>query len=315
VEINLILNELSMGENLSIERQDARLMMSELISTIRELKKQKIRVLLRTKDDFYTVNLACNYPMRQWLSEADREERLFIKTLATKSPFSSDIENLDIKELETDSGTSEFRHQGKLALGLGVAHLLDTIAISLRSSDCWNSYCISINFKYLEESSVNIVETNEIVKHVSQLSHIGEHLDWINRQIQNEITSGKLLWEKREYLFPNLLLCESVKCQLIDIEASNPLLKQIVKRLSELEEYTQKWTEGNFDINLLPSKATPESDSRLKEFRQKLTFSCPDGKNRLFNLHLRMTPGANRLYFYPLESRKLIIGYIGLKIQ
>jgi hypothetical protein len=315
VEIDLILNELSMGESISIDKHDTRQLMSEFINMIRAFKKQQFKAILRTKDDFYTIIIAHNYPIGQWFNEADREERLFLKTLATKSPFSNDIDSLDIKELETGSGSSEFRHQGKLAVGLGVAYLLDSIAISLRSSDYWDNPYVNVDFQYFEESSDEIIATKEIIKHVSQSNHVREHLVWINRQIQRKINNGEVLWEQKEELFPNLLFCECVEKQLLDIKESNPLFKQIIKRLFELEEQTQKWTDGNFDINLLPSKVTPESDTRLKKFQQQLTFQCPDGIYRLFDLHLRMTPGANRLYFYPIEPQKLIIGYIGLKIQ
>lgn len=65
----------------------------------------------------------------------------------------------------------------------------------------------------------------------------------------------------------------------------------------------------------LPSKTTPESDSRIQQFRQQLTIKCPDSKERLFSWHLRMTPGAWRLYFSEeLGPGKIIIGYIGLKL-
>jgi hypothetical protein len=315
VEIDLILNELSMGESISIDKYHARQLMSEFIKMIRAFKKQQVKVNLRTKDDFHTIIVARNYPIGQWFNEADREESRFIKTLATKSPFSNDIDSLDIKELETGSGSSEFRHQGKLAVGLGVAYLLDSIAIGLRSSDYWDTPYVNIDFKYFEESSHDLVETQEIIKHVSQSNHVENHLVWINRQIKSEITNGEVLWVQKEELFPSLVFCECVGKQLLDIKESNPLFKQIIKRLFELEEQSQKWTDRNFDINLLPSKVTPESDTRLKKFQQELTFQCPDGIYRLFDLHLRMTPGANRLYFFPIEPQKLIIGYIGLKIQ
>jgi hypothetical protein len=315
VEIDLILNELSMGESIPIDKHYARQLMSDFIKMIRAFKKQQVKVNLRTKDNFHTIIVARDYSIGQWFNEADREESRFIKTLATKSPFSNDIDNLDITELETGSGSSEFRHQGKLAVGLGAAYLLDSIAISLRSSDYWDAPYVNIDFKYFEESSHDLVETQEIIKHVSQSNHVENHLVWINRQIKSEITNGEVLWFQKEKLFPSLVFCECVGKQLLDIKESNPLFKQIIKRLFELEEQTQKWTDGSFDINLLPSKVTPESDTRLKKFQQELTFQCPDGIYRLFDLHLRMTPGANRLYFFPIEPQKLIIGYIGLKIQ
>ena len=63
-------------------------------------------------------------------------------------------------------------------------------------------------------------------------------------------------------------------------------------------------------------KTTLESDSRIEQFRQQLTIKCPDGKTRLFSWHLRMTPGAWRLYFSEeLKPGKIIIGYINLKLK
>jgi hypothetical protein len=94
------------------------------------------------------------------------------------------------------------------------------------------------------------------------------------------------------------------------------MLRQVVKRLFELEESCKSWTDGAFELESLPCKASPESESRLKLFKQQLTFRCPDGKERLFSLHVRMTPGAWRLYFcVELGPGKIIIGYIGSKIQ
>ncbi|NEQ41443.1 MAG: hypothetical protein F6K40_36710 [Okeania sp. SIO3I5] len=60
-------------------------------------------------------------------------------------------------------------------------------------------------------------------------------------------------------------------------------MQQIKKRLLELEKYCQIWQTGTFNLNLLPSKTTPESDSRIQEFRHQLTIKCPDDKTRLFS--------------------------------
>ncbi|MGK7919219.1 MAG: hypothetical protein AB4080_04345 [Trichodesmium sp.] len=96
----------------------------------------------------------------------------------------------------------------------------------------------------------------------------------------------------REEFLPNLIFCEQVKQQLQNLSIGNPVLQQIKKRLLELEKYCKNWEAGAFNKNLLPSKTTPESDSRIQQFRQQLNIKCPDGKKRLFSWHLRMTPGA-----------------------
>lgn len=282
MEIDLILNELSI-DNPSIDRQSARQLMSELITTIKAVKERKIKVSLRTKDNFYAAMLSPVYSIRQWLNDADEVERLFVKTLATKAPFSIDIDDLKIKELEMGAGLSEFRYEDKLAIGLGVAYLLDTIAISLRSSNCWDTSYLTVNFQHIDEIDGEVIESQEIVQiiHVSHSSHVCEHTDWIDRRVRTGIISGEVLWKNKQDLFPSLLFCESIREQVIDLEAENPLLKQIIKRLFELDEQTQKWTHGNFKIDLLTSKASPESESRLQEFKKRLTFQCPDSEERI----------------------------------
>jgi hypothetical protein len=120
---------------------------------------------------------------------------------------------------------------------------------------------------------------------------------------------------RREDLFPNLVFCDDVYKQVQSLSSGNPILRQVTRRLFELEEFCKSWTHGGFDMDSLPCKASPESDSRLKQLKKELTFKCPDGNERVFSWHVRMTPGAWRLHFsVELGLRKIIIGYIGPKI-
>jgi hypothetical protein len=58
--------------------------------------------------------------------------------------------------------------------------------------------------------------------------------------------------------------------------------------------------------------ATSESEATLNQYRHTRTFICPDGVPQVFKWHVRLTPGAWRIHFFPLDDkRQLIIGYIG----
>jgi hypothetical protein len=153
------------------------------------------------------------------------------------------------------------------------------------------------------------------VRHASNRNHIIQHQEWIKRLLTNNINSGLTLWNNREEIFPHLEFCYSLEKQLENINNNHPMLQQIMKKLFELEEYSKRWTSGTFNKDDLASKATPESESRLQKFEKELTFECFDGEKRLFSWHIRMTPGAWRLHFHPLKPTKIIIGYIGVKIQ
>ncbi|MGL4376229.1 MAG: hypothetical protein ACRCT1_07320, partial [Microcoleaceae cyanobacterium] len=157
-----------------------------------------------------------------------------------------------------------------------------------------------------------------IIFHASRSSHVIHHSEWIANKIKQNIQDGVDLWERKSELFPHLEFCDRVEKQLEKLAVQKPIFQQkILTRLSELEKAAQNWTEGNFNIKNLPSKVTPESESRLKDFVSELTFICPDGVPRLFSWHSRITPEEWRLYFYfsrELGPGKIIIGYIGKKI-
>jgi hypothetical protein len=83
------------------------------------------------------------------------------------------------------------------------------------------------------------------------------------------------------------------------------------KKIFELEEYAASRPAGIFVSDSFPSKVSPESETRKRNFANELIHICPDGVSRLFDWHSRFTPGAGRIHFYPLEnSNKIIIGSI-----
>jgi hypothetical protein len=314
--LEMVLNELSLrtpATNIPTARQR----MSDFIRTVRGVKAQCGRqTTLRTQYEFYATTLASEYPLRRWLNdpEVDREEQRFIKTLATKAPFSNDIANLEIQDIENNISNCEFRHQGEIAIGLGVAYLLDALSVSFLFEQRWDDSHLNLVVSRLENEEL-VEEQLEIV-HASCRHHVQKHADWIKNRLRTEVLDGSDLWNRRDELFPSLEFCENVSQQIQSLSPSNPMLRQVVKRLFELEDYCKSWSSGSFNLDNLPSKATPESETRLQQFRQQLTFRCPDGEKRIFSLHVRMTPGAWRLHFsVELGPEKIIIGYIGSKIQ
>jgi hypothetical protein len=288
--------------------------MSNLIETIKAVKGVGgTQVTLRSQYDFLDTILADNYPLRQWLNDrnVDKIERLFIKNLVRKSPFSAEVANPEIEAIEDNIGDIEFRYRGESAIGLGVAYLLNTLSISLLSDQPWDT-------PYIEIEMTRLDDEDEVarVRHISAKNHVTEHSHWITNKIRQNIQDGVDLWQSKAELFPHLEFCLNVERQLEQMVATNPIFQQILKRLSELEEAAHNWTEGSFNLDSLPSKVTPESESRLKDFSQKLTFMCHDGVSRLFSLHSRFTPGGGRVYFsLELGPGKIIIGYIGQKIM
>lgn len=314
MDLEMVLNELSLLTP-AADVSTARQWMSDFITTVRTATTQGVNRVIRTQSDFQSTILASDYPVARWRNDqaVDREARLFFKALITKAPFLTDVS--DSQKIAETVDLSEFKHQGVQASGLGIAYLMDTLALSLISENRWDCNRLQMEVRRLGEDGEIIDKTVEII-HASRSKHVQEHTAWLKHRIRTGVRDGVELWNRREELFPSLEFCEDVRSEMQSLGSSNPMLQQVKKRLFELEHYCESWKTGVFDSDSLPSKTSPESESRLQQFRQKLTVRCPDGEERIFSLHVRMTPGPWRLHFsVELGPGKIIIGYIGPKIQ
>lgn len=310
MDLEMVLNELSLGTP-APDIVTARQWMSEFIQTLRQATTKGVKRVLRTQDDLNYLELALNYPLARWRNdqEVDLEERRFLRLLTTKAPLWKDVTD----EIKDYFDCSEVFYEHESALGLGFAWVSDFLAVSLCSESIWDCSLLTLKIRKLDESGDIIEEEIELV-HASRVIHIQTHQAWIKNRISTSVNSGLELWERRGKLFPHLQFCEAVKPQISNLQGGSPILAQVKKRLFELEESAKNWTVDAFSFESLPSKATPESESRLQQFQDELTILCPDEQSRLFSLHLRMTPGAWRLYFLPLEPQTVLVGYIGHKI-
>lgn len=315
MDLEMVLNELSLQTPIA-DISTARKLMSELIQTLFQAKSLGVRPILRTHSNINNIELVCDYPIASWRNDkiVDLEERRFFRSLTLKAPFCEDV----VPEIKNKFDVSEIRHQGTLAEGLHFALINDSLAVSLLSEAKWDTDFLDIQITELYEN-IELIDQSEKIVHASRSRHVKQHTEWIKNHIENKLfagqVDGEVLWERRQEFFPNLIFCEQVEQKLQNLKIGNPILQQIKKRFLELEKYCQGWKNGAFNPNLLPSKTTPESDSRIQQFREELTIKCPDIKERLFSWHLRMTPGAWRLYFSEELGRgKIIIGYIGTKL-
>ena len=313
MDLEMVFNELS-ARTLAPDISTAQQWMSELISAMREAKRCGLKGI-RTQADFHAMFLAENYPLSRWRNDlqVNREEQTFLRTLATKNPLSVDIPDLDIK-IKVEAPDCELILQGSQAEGFKVAHYLETLAISLNSESLWNSSRLNLELIQIDDNGELIEESVEVL-HASQKNHVLEHADWIKKRQQTAVVDGLELWNRRAELFSSLEFCDRVS-QQIESLIDPKMLRQVVRKLFELDELSKNWTDGALDLDNLPSKVSPESESRLKEFREQLNIECLDGKKRIFSWHVRMTPGAWRLHFCTeLGPGKIIIGYIGPKIK
>jgi len=308
VDVDMVLNHLSLGTPAAEERT-ARELMSELIGTLSTAVKLGVKTL-RTQNSIYALILAQDYPVARWLNDnqVSQDERDFLLTLSTQTPPIADLTD---PELENRVDLSEFRYQGELATELGIAYLLDALAVSLLSEAKWDCSRLELSVRRLDENQEIIDERVEIV-HASRRNHVLEHAEEIQHRIRTGVRDGAELWHRRAELLPHLEFCQNVGEQLQNIRTGSLMLRPIEKRLFEFEDYCQTWESGPFDPDSLPSKASPESQATIQQFGEERTFLCPDGEYRVFSWHVRLTPLAWRIHFFPdVGPGRMIIGYIG----
>ena len=305
----MVFNELSL-QPAAPDIPTAKQWMSDLISTMRQAQRCGFKGI-RTQSNFHNIILADGYPLPRWRNdnEVSREERTFLRTLATKSPLAVDVANAEIKKnLENDD--FEINFQGRKGEGLKTAYLLDTLAISLNADPIWDCSTLQVELTQIDDDKL-IEETAEIL-HASHQNHVIENLDQIKQRLQSDVLSGIQLWNDRERIFPTIEFCDAVFKQLRKLRAGDPRLLVVKAALSHLESAANSWQGGRFSLEDYPVEESGESEVTMQQYERERTFICPDGAERIFERHLKLKNINWRIHFFPEnQTKKVLVGYIG----
>lgn len=307
--IEMVLNELSLKAQAADVRA-ARDGMANLVDTLQAATASGVARVLRTSADFHGTILAPDYLLVRWRNdpEVDRERRSYFRTLTTKVPVLADV---PLSALAGEPALFDFKDRGVRAEGLGAAFLMDALAVSLLSDAWWDTPTVQLTVSHLDDSAAMVTKA-EPIRHASRRAHVARHDAWIGERIRTGVRDGVDLWSRRMALIPSLAFCGSVRAQLEGLNIGNPLLKSVRDRLFEFEDYCRTWNNGPFDMQQLPTRVSPESEATLNQYGAERRFLCPDGQERVFSLHVRITPGAWRIHFIPLaDEHRILIGYIG----
>jgi len=192
---------------------------------------------------------------------------------------------------------------------LGIAYLLDSLAVSLPSEDIWNFHQLYLNTQWLEENGE--LDTKKVqISHAAQPDHIPQLAGWISSRLATAVADSQNLWGQKHTLFPHLTFCEAISAQICPLHRGTPLFRQIVKRIFEIEVYCVAWHGGPFQPEQLPFKATVDSEATLRQYETERTFSCQEAGAVTFSWHGRLTPAAWRIYFDPaIGPGRMRIGY------
>ena len=313
--MELFFNELSVTPANS--EKEADYWIRSLVDNCLGIRKIENRIaLISSYNSFGEIILLDNYNFLQSMNKLEKDKRDLFLSLANKSPAPKNPPKIKLNP--------QFTFNDSECIGLAHAYINDSISISFPSDTKWDSDIIIIDiYEYMEESGA-LEKYDGEVKHISRSEHLDKHTEWIKKFYEDKLKNtildfnGKELWEHKE-LFTNLIFCDSVKNQLIRLSSNSVILRQIKNKLLNLNKCFDEVLNNPQDIykkiQVHCGKFTPESNTRINQFKERLTFKCPDNESRLFSYHLRYTPNAGRIYVnIEIDSNKCFVGYIGKKI-
>ena len=312
--MQMILNELSARfpvESTELGKQ----LMDYFLETCFEVKKIIHNDSILLDQDYNSFELAPEYRIEQWRNDptVDMENKRKFRVLLNKSII------YNSEEFEQESEfyfRMEFQHKEHASKGCLLVYEMDGVAVSFLSSEYWK--IAEIEGKYTElEDDGELKQSQVKIPNVSYNENVNLFKEYYEQKKKDwrytEIKSGQDILRHAKKAFPNLIFCENaIRGCIKNVGVSEA--GQVYKRLLELQHAIEEM-KNKFDKNML-TKATPESEATLKQFKAEHTFQLPDGKGQIFSWHIRYTGGyAGRIFFHPVPEEKIIyIGHVGHKL-
>ncbi|GAA2288645.1 hypothetical protein GCM10010431_01790 [Streptomyces kunmingensis] len=281
--------------------------MACFVDTLKHLRTWQ-ELSLTTQSPLPAAELARGYVYQQWVhaSARNRDRHRYILALRNRrSPFQDVLQESGHEPAET-----EYLHDGVRAEGLGAAHLMQGISISLPVSPKWSASWINVDIQRL--GLTEIEQESDRVRHCSTPGEADEHEEWARSAGLHALTSPAELLDGWQEFFPALERLPRFDRDLRRLDAK--WFRPVRELLAELQvTATDHW-----DLDRSPEPVwqnphiTPESQTR----RHLCTFADPasDDRPEVFSWHGRMTPGKGRLYFRLVPERKTFrLAYVGPK--
>lgn len=269
--------------------------------------------LITQADSLLALQLAPGHPIGKWMGAPDTDQalRLRLKRLDDRSPYRTVF-----PEGETFSDVG-YQYDGETVEGLGYAHLLGGVGVSLPLEARWDTDRITLTQERLvDDGDTDSVSTEVDLRHAARARHIDTHLDWIGRgantarqQAVEGLRSGTELWARCGELFPRLQFTPFAAQHFTDLP--EVWVRPVGERLGELDDAVSDWDPVRHPIS-------PQWRSYVRtefEMRRKhCWFEDADGETRLFDWHCDFLPKPGRMHFRLLhEERTLRIAYVGRK--
>ena len=304
--MTLVFNELS-ARDPAPNIYDARERAADMVQAIAELAGERAANLVAIDSfDLYGVRLADGYTLHQWLTDqaVDRDLQTLLWTISTKVSFDQDVPGA----IKDRFFLSEFRYDDQDAAGLGLAYLLGTAAVSLRSGESWASVRLRLRHTWIEVDER--VHSQEVVAlNLADRSQAEEVNNDLLKFARDELTGNPTgLADRKQECFPHLAFGVDVDDQLSDL--SGDVIEQVVGKLIVLDGAVRDWRRNASESPVLP-KVHSESESTIEKYGNRRVFRDRHGVPKEYGSHA-MVGFSYRIHFViDQRNRVLEIGYIG----
>lgn len=193
----LFLNERSCESGADADAVDAA--MSEFIRVLKHVKQWR-EIALVTRSPLKLSELARGYYYQQWANRNPDGHR-YLLTLRSRSPFRVELISV------VDADDVEYQHDGLSVEGIGAAHLVDGLAVSLPLARQWAQSWLTVDIRRVVETAEGelvLEEVRDQVRHCSSRGEADHHESWARETGLGAITSARQLWAQRAELFPHL---------------------------------------------------------------------------------------------------------------
>jgi len=314
--LQLFLNELS-APNEQLVHAISILHLKQLVATVREARCIDRAAILNSE-----IPLA-NFPLGEGTTIASIrnsgecvEESLYLKTINNRAPLTLAV--AEAARNQPDPELCEYRlcsfapvRPSETVLGLGLAHLVNGLSLSLATHDFWREHSIEMDLSTL--NAVGEVVTDQVTaRNADSPAAVASHADALRELLTPVFSGGAELWERRVELLPNLLFIPRTRAQLQAILPGDPILAQVWIKLNGIDQAIEAWkiTKGSYPM--FPFNVRPESRSR----RAMAEFEDIEGNKRTFSDHCDLAPTESRIHFIveTAPQRHALIGHIGRKL-
>ena len=185
------------------------------------------------------------------------------------------------------------------------------IAVNCPTKSIWKRDQLDVIFNELLPDGSSIAEVSETVNSLAAACHATAISDRLVSEERTRITSFTEMWDKRQFVFNDLVFGPDVPGQLRDLNQG--YVTTVRDKLAALDSDARRWRESGGAAPSWSTLVTDESASvkqspKLSEYRR---FTSTSGEKELFLWHARFGH-SGRIHLRVDASRLTVeIGYIG----